>query len=72
MSQCLFNLSLLNAPRVKSTHLLDRVVSPLDEHVVEAGPLVNVGNGGRHPEGVNGPPVVGAVAVQVLVTPFMA
>ena len=39
--------------------LLDRVVGPLDQHVVKADPLEEVGHGGGHAEGVDGPAVVG-------------
>jgi hypothetical protein len=51
--------------------LLDVVVSTLYEHIVQARPPEYVGVGRGVAEGVNSPPAVGLVALQVLVAPLV-
>ena len=41
--------------------LFDRVVSPLDQHVVETNPLQEVSHSRRHTERVNGPAITARI-----------
>ena len=50
---------------------LHTVVGSLDQHVVKAGPLEDVGRGRRHPKRVNGPAAVWFVPVEIEIAPLV-
>ena len=58
-------------PVLSGQVLLHGVVRPLDQHVVNARPHQNICRGRGHPEGVNTPPTVRFVPIEIDIAPLM-